>query len=286
MRSRILKRPMFRMGGDVENTGIMDGMRNRYAESDPKGVQPRRDPMLFTPSLNDFLIQFGLNLASGTPRGNIIATAAEEAKDPFAVMQAKRMRGGELESDREFKRELLAEELKAKKEIAEIGQNIKNYDTYLKFGIDQYNDMVKAENYANFMTNIKPRIDADFGGTQLGGFIEQDITKESVKNKFIKNNAGKIGSVFFDLNTNQLFQLKRIDNEGNVDLVPTSITNMKDIEGTTMPETEKKELGFKQTEYQKDIARKTEQALKEREEERKRKVDESLRDTSFDDLGA
>jgi len=241
MRSRILKRPMFRMGGDVENTGIMDGMRNRYAESDPRGVQPRRDPMLFTPSLNDFLIQFGLNLASGTPRGNIFATAAEAAKDPFAVMQAKRMREGELESDRDFKRELLAEELKGKKEIAEIGQNIKNYDTYLKFGIDQYNDMVKAENYANFMTNTKPRIDADFGGTQFGGFIEQDITKENVKNKFIKNNAGKIGSVFFDLNTNQLFQLKRIDNEGNVDLVPTSITNMKDIEGTTMPEPKKPE---------------------------------------------
>ena len=274
------------MGGDVENTGIMDGMRNRYAESDPKGVQPRRDPMLFTPSLNDFLIQFGLNLASGTPRGNIFATAAEAAKDPFAVMQAKRMREGELESDREFKRELLAEELKGKKEIAEIGQNIKNYDTYLKFGIDQYNDMVKAENYANFMTNTKPRIDADFGGTQFGGFIEQDITKENVKNKFIKKNAGKIGSVFFDLNTNQLFQLKRIDNEGNVDLVPTSITNMKDIEGTTMPEPTKKEkgLGFEQTEYQKEIARKTDEALKKREEDRRKKVLKSLEDnTAFDE---
>tara|TARA_A100001391_G_scaffold81774_2_gene53309 strand:+ start:103 stop:951 length:849 start_codon:yes stop_codon:yes gene_type:complete len=271
MRSRILKRPMFRMGGDVENTGIMDGMRNRYAKSDPKGVQPRRDPMLFTPSLNDFLIQFGLNLASGTPRGNIFATAAEAAKDPFAVMQAKIMRGVELESDRDFKRELLAEELKGKKEIAEIGQNIKNYDTYLKFGIDQYNDMVKAENYANFMTNTKPRIDADFGGTQFGGFIEQDITKENVKNKFIKNNAGKIGSVFFDLNTNQLFQLKRIDNEGNVDLVPTSITNMKDIEGTTMPEPKKPEDKTKDNveAYQKmvseDFRKKREERAKELE---------------------
>ena len=27
---RILKRPMFKMGGDVENVGIMDGMRARY----------------------------------------------------------------------------------------------------------------------------------------------------------------------------------------------------------------------------------------------------------------
>ena len=32
---------MFRMGGSTENVGIMDGMRQRYAESDPKGVQPK-----------------------------------------------------------------------------------------------------------------------------------------------------------------------------------------------------------------------------------------------------
>ena len=30
---------MFRMGGSTENVGIMDGMRQRYAESDPKGVK-------------------------------------------------------------------------------------------------------------------------------------------------------------------------------------------------------------------------------------------------------
>ena len=39
MMKRILKRPMFKMGGDVENVGIMDGMRNRYQtpEGDPVG---------------------------------------------------------------------------------------------------------------------------------------------------------------------------------------------------------------------------------------------------------
>ena len=31
--SRVLKRPMFKMGGDVENVGIMDGMRKRYSEA-------------------------------------------------------------------------------------------------------------------------------------------------------------------------------------------------------------------------------------------------------------
>ena len=32
--SRILKRPMFRMGGSTENVGIMDGMRQRYQNGD------------------------------------------------------------------------------------------------------------------------------------------------------------------------------------------------------------------------------------------------------------
>ena len=33
MRSRILKRPMFRMGGSTEDVGIMDGMRARYEKA-------------------------------------------------------------------------------------------------------------------------------------------------------------------------------------------------------------------------------------------------------------
>ena len=273
MRSRILKRPMFRMGGDVENTGIMDGMRNSYAESDPKGVQPRRDPMLFTPSLNDFLIQFGLNLASGTPRGNIFATAAEAAKDPFAVMQAKKIREGEIAGERDFKRELLKTEMEGAKERAEIAAGIKSFDTFLDVGLRKYNnDFVMAENFANFMSKTKPQVDADLGSSQFAGFIEQDITKPNVKNNFIKRNSGKIGKVFFDLKQNQLLQLKRIDNEGNVDLVPTTIANISDMEGTTMPEPKKPEDKTKdnvkayQEKVSEDFRKKREERAKELEE--------------------
>ena len=286
MKSRVLKRPMFRIGGDVENTGIMDGMRRRYAESDPQGVQPKREPMLFRPSMNDFLIQFGLDLASRSPGGNIFQTAAAAAKEPFAIMQAKKMREGELEGERAFKRELLETEMEGAKERAQIAAGIKSYDTYVDVGFKKYNDIVLAENFANFMTKTKPQIDSSFGSSQFAGFIEQDLSKENVKNRFIKNNAGKIGKVFFDLKQNRLLQLKRIDNEGNVDLVPTTIANIGDPEGTTMPETtkEKKGLGFEQTPYQKEIARKTEEGLKKREEERRKKVLESLEgNTAFDE---
>ena len=115
MMKRILKRPMFKMGGDVENVGIMNGMRQRYnTGTGNAGVQipnmkqgsteitmdyskPQGAPMdsrlaqrlqlinqlAPKPQLSNFLIDFGLNLASGVPRGNIFATAAQAAKEPF-----------------------------------------------------------------------------------------------------------------------------------------------------------------------------------------------------------
>ena len=96
---RILKRPMFKMGGDVENVGIMDGMRNRYQDPPNAPVGSPRDERLQRrlqminalspgPNLNQFLIDFGLNLASGPPRGNILSTAAAAARDPFQRFMA------------------------------------------------------------------------------------------------------------------------------------------------------------------------------------------------------
>ena len=115
MMKRILKRPMFKMGGDVENVGIMNNMRQRYESgTGSAGVQipnmkqgsteitmdyskpqmPKMDSNLARrialisslvpgPSLNNFLIDFGLNLASTPPTGNILSTAAGAAREPF-----------------------------------------------------------------------------------------------------------------------------------------------------------------------------------------------------------
>ena len=125
MKSRVLKRPMFRMGGDVENVGIMDGMRQRYSEAGPvgkqiKGMKPgsteitmdyRNQPdltgndrlkrrlglissLIPGPNLNQFLIDFGLNLASGVPRGNIISTAAASAREPFGRFMQQQQQTG------------------------------------------------------------------------------------------------------------------------------------------------------------------------------------------------
>ena len=121
--NRVLRRPMFKMGGSA-GTGITSGLdkpRQNYQEAGSVGNNPltqyptdffpplgtreiKQDTPSITmdddkltagqellkafkdrntkPDLSQFLINFGLNLASATPRGNIFATAAEAAKKP------------------------------------------------------------------------------------------------------------------------------------------------------------------------------------------------------------
>ena len=134
--SRVLKRPMFKMGGSA-GTGITSGLdkpRTNYQFGggadymDPSqmlpqlGTQekkqddsqlnldllsllfPTEEKEKFTPSkelfkafegrstkpdISQFLINFGLNLASATPRGGILATAAEAAKKPAQALFAE-----------------------------------------------------------------------------------------------------------------------------------------------------------------------------------------------------
>jgi hypothetical protein len=267
MKNRILKRPMFRMGGDVENTGIMDGMRRRYAESSPEGVQPRREPMLFRPSMNDFLIQFGLDLASRPPGGNIFQTAAAAAKEPFQVMQAKKLREQELLGDREFQRELLQEKLAGQKEIAQIGVGMKNYDTYLDAGLKRFdNDVIMAENFANFMTTTKPELDTTYGKSQFGGFIQTDLDKKDAKQKFLNKNSGKIGKVFYDLKQDKLYQI--VQRDETIGLQEVTVANISDAEGEVQPvPTEEKTVTEKRNEYRDTINPKLEEIREKKRKE-------------------
>jgi len=106
--NRVLKRPMFRIGGSA-GTGITSGLdmpRKKFEDgTDPydralstttramedlekfRGTQSGLRPG----SLPGFLTQFGLNLASATPTGNIFSTAAKAAQDPFKTFQAAKM---------------------------------------------------------------------------------------------------------------------------------------------------------------------------------------------------
>jgi hypothetical protein len=81
--NRILKRPMFRMGGS-SGTGITSGLdkpRVKYSEGTTRERLLSAIGQAPSP-LPQFLTQFGLNLLSQSPRGNIFATAATAAQKP------------------------------------------------------------------------------------------------------------------------------------------------------------------------------------------------------------
>ena len=93
---RNLHRPMFRRGGSAGD-GITSGLRSRYDNGGLGRIQTQLDlidklaPQQEIPqasSLNDFLINWGLNMASASPTGNIIQTGAEQAKEPFKQFQS------------------------------------------------------------------------------------------------------------------------------------------------------------------------------------------------------
>ena len=90
--SNILRRPMFRRGGEAG--GITTGLgRQGYAKGDLAKVQSQLalinqlSPQRRGSNLNDFLINFGLNMVGNPPSGNIFQTAAKEAQAPFAQFQ-------------------------------------------------------------------------------------------------------------------------------------------------------------------------------------------------------
>jgi hypothetical protein len=98
--NNLYKRPMFRKGGSAEG-GITSGLQrpgynvgNRVTEvmDEMRTVLPQRN----TPKrrFNDFLIDFGLDIATRTPTGSgiggAISTALASAKDPFAKFQQSR----------------------------------------------------------------------------------------------------------------------------------------------------------------------------------------------------
>ena len=122
-------RPMFRIGGS-SGTGITSGLdRPKYQIGGGAGMardnirlsdlpfikSPQVDTSKITSkvdrkptgvgmgTLPGFLTQFGLNLASQAPTGNIFSTAAAAAKEPFETFQQAKF--AEAKEEREFERE-------------------------------------------------------------------------------------------------------------------------------------------------------------------------------------
>ena len=297
MRNRILKRPMFRLGGSAENEGIMNGMRKRYQQgSKPEdidstyqegdfninptnqttqrtGERPSfRDILINSPNLSPFLTEFGLNLLSQSPTGNIFQTAATAAKEPFQRLQAKRAMGDE----RDFERELLERKLEVQKEIAS-GDN-KEYDLAYKLGLEKFENPALAKNFAEFYTTIQPTVGTTYG-TQFGGVLEQDVSQQKIARQVGKNldKQGKLNKIFYDVYTGSFKQLVK-DQQGNYKFIAAAgAASVTDIEGETLP-TEKD----KRDEYREKINPELEKIRKQKRKEFQESLPDFVPDEDVD----
>ena len=129
----ILRRPMFRRGGSAEG-GITSGLSrpgyNRGRVVNPGGYSgdpyellkgydkfkaaydERVGPRPQSTNLNDFLINWGLNMASASPTGNVLQTGAAQAREPFAKFQERKIY--EDTTKREEERDLIKSYIDAK----------------------------------------------------------------------------------------------------------------------------------------------------------------------------
>ena len=196
--NRVLKRPMFKMGGS-SGTGITSGLdqpRKQYNQ----GTNPY-DMGAFSPgSLPGFLTGFGLNLLSQTPTGNIFQTAATAAKEPFGLYQASQMDKLKTASERAFLKgereagdaaamERLEKKIKSDETIANI--RAEKEDPLFNISLEKFiNDDLPplvAERAAKFETTDADTLRSAVTGTRYGGVLTIDVRDRELVN----SGAGK-----------------------------------------------------------------------------------------------
>ena len=219
--NRVLKRPMFRIGGSA-GTGITSGLdkpRQMYREAG--SVRPNPYAANLMPgTLPGFLTAFGLDLLSRPPSGGFFQTVAQSARGPFAQFQAGELRRQELESDREFKRELAEQEQRAAMErlqtkitsdekIAEADKQLSVNQLAAQVLGDYQNDLNKATNHARYFLEERPLLAKQYGETQMGGLIEVNLNDPKSIQRSANLKKKDIGKIFYELNTGSVLKLIR-----------------------------------------------------------------------------
>ena len=185
--NRVLKRPMFRMGGS-SNEGITSGLSSpRQNYFDAGRVLPTREefeqaksmyPQFEVPKgqgLSRFLMTTGLNLLSTPPQGGLLATAATAAKEPTEQLfkDIDTQRATQFATDADLFKTLI----EAKGEAAG-GTSGK---TYAKLEIASDIEKTMAE-----VTKLKKDLEKDPGNETLRDQLDQ---KEARLNYLSKENA-------------------------------------------------------------------------------------------------
>ena len=216
--NRVLKRPMFRIGGSA-GTGITSGLdkpREQYQEGTPNPYATN----LMPGTLPGFLTAFGLDLLSRPPSGGLLSTVAQSAKGPFETFQASQLRKQELEGERAFKTELAEKEQQAAMErlqtkiasdekIAEASKQLTVNELAASVLSDYQNDLNKATNHAKYFLEERPLLAKQYGETQMGGLIEVNLNDPKSIQRSANLKKKDIGKIFYELNTGSVLKLIR-----------------------------------------------------------------------------
>ena len=219
--NRILRRPMFRTGGSAE--GITSGLNypkltaSRPGFENGKTVDPIEERFLRSRDLikkyqsprpsgmRDFLIDFGLDIASRPPSGSIFSTAAASAKDPFS-RYAARKEAYRTEDDK-LNAALLGDvmELESEEERAKIkarGEIGKGKDFEYKGKMEDYQRLIEQQRDLEKQLQEEESIQSIEGVPGPVG-PQKDQDKIDAINKKLEDNA-KLQALFADKEEDQV----------------------------------------------------------------------------------
>ena len=296
---------MFRKGGSAEGgitsglqsprQGFSNGLSSKQRIINAMGTAPPRR------NFNDFLINFGLDIASRSPQGNIFQTAALAAQDPYKQFAQNRTADQNLmrqvgmeaeimdinkenaaaaaEAERAFKGSQLEKKIQADKELYNLDRdnNINNLIAARaqdSIADNIYNNYTTAKNEADWVFRKADKYKGKIGGV----LTEKQVTDAKQQAKLAKKQGKKngVGTIYYDPFNDRVMQVAVVEGE----YVLRQIDGQDQIiEKTTITEGPDR---LNLTDYQKKILKDTEESLKKKAEERAKKVYGSPSDT-FDE---
>jgi len=240
---------MFRKGGSAEG-GITSGLqspRQGYAvpgtvKQNDSSRQRIMDAMGMAPprrNFNDFLINFGLDIASRSPQGNIFQTAALSAKDPYEKFAKARdvesnlMRQVGMEAEiMDINKENAAAAAAAKEAgaMARLEKQIKaDQDLYALEQGENLNSLITARaqesiadgkfNNYNAATNEAEwtyRGSEEYKDKVIGGVLSEKQSNDAKSQaKFAKKQGKKngVGKIYYDPYKDQVLEVAVVEGE-------------------------------------------------------------------------
>jgi len=276
--SYVYKRPMFRKGGSA-GEGITSGLQSPRQGYDNGGTSRQRmiKAMGMSPpkrNFNDFLINFGLDIASRPPIGKgfsgAISTIAESAKNPYEQFAKRRDAEQNLlrqvgmeaeimdinkenaraaaEAERKFKGSQLDKKIQADKDL----WNLEKGDTLNALIETRAQESVadgKFNNY-NAATNEAEwtyRGSKEYKDRTIGGVLSEKQSNDAKSQaKFAKSQGKKngVGKIYYDPYKDQVLEVAVVEGEYVLRPVDGSVTETitMDVEDKNKKEIDKEKI--------------------------------------------